>query len=253
MTSFSDDMGETWSHSEEAVPGDRTTRIAVRNKLLIASDGSWLGPCSTEGEKYWDSMIDISRDSGKTWNKHPIPFDHDGAPPQTGGGEWSGIGDVMLRNTAREAVLGWDGIIQPTLWESEPGVFHAFMRSTRGRIYRSDSEDNGDTWREAYPTALPNNNSGIDLARLDDGTLALAHNPVSGNWTLRTPLSVSLSFDNGETFPERIDVETGDGEFSYPAIIPEGDTLHMTYTFKRKSIVYCAIDIQPSGRRPHCC
>jgi len=50
-------------------------------------------------------------------------------------------------------------------------------RSNAGSIYRSDSQDNGQIWSPAYPTELPNNNSGIDLVRLDDSSLILAYNP----------------------------------------------------------------------------
>ena len=107
------------------------------------------------------------------------------------------------------------------------------MRSTRGCIYRSDSEDGGETWSEAYPTELANNNSGIDLVKLDDGTLVLVHNPVSGNWSYRTPLSVSISEDDGMTWSEALRLETDQGEFSYPAIICADGRIHITYTSRR--------------------
>ena len=114
------------------------------------------------------------------------------------------------------------------------------MRSSCGRICRSDSEDGGRTWAPVRKTELPNNNSGIDLARLDDGTLALAFNPVSGDWAPRTPLSVALSTDNGETWPRRLDVETGEGEYSYPAIIPTAGGVALTYTWRRERIAFWA-------------
>ncbi len=241
LASYSDDDGFTWSCPEEAVPNDYTTRVAVRNKLLIASNGDWLGPCSVEGEKYWDSFVDISRDKGKTWTISPIPLNHETAPQQSGGGEWNGLAEGALWECDLSTVLQWDGIIQPSLWESQPGHIHAFMRSPWREICRSDSIDYGAHWCEAYPTGLPNNNSGIDIAKMDDNTLALVCNPVSGNWTMRSPLSVLFSHDNGLTFPERIDLETAEGEFSYPAIVAEKESLLITYTYKRKSIVFCTL------------
>ena len=140
-------------------------------------------------------------------------------------------------------VLKWDGIIQPTIWESSAGIFHALLRSTRGRIYRTDSTDYGDTWCEAYPTDIPNNNSGIDIAKMDNGTLVLAYNPISGNWSARSPISLSISEDNGNTFSQPVHLETKDGEFSYPAILADGSHIYMTYTYKRKSIIFCTFDI----------
>ena len=88
------------------------------------------------------------------------------------------------------------------------------------------------------PTALPNNNSGLDLARLPDGTLALACNPVSQDWGRRTPLSLMLSLDNGETWPRRLDLETGEGEFSYPSVVPTAVGMAVTYTWKRERIAF---------------
>lgn len=88
----------------------------------------------------------------------------------------------MLWECCLENLLRWDGVIQPTLWESSPGHIHMLLRSTRGAIFRSDSIDYGATWSVARATSLPNNNSGIDLVSMQDGTLILALNLVNGNW-----------------------------------------------------------------------
>lgn len=99
----------------------------------------------------------------------------------------------MLWECCLENLLRWDGVIQPTLWESSPGHIHMLLRSTRGAIFRSDSIDYGATWSVARATFLPNNNSGIDLVSMQDGTLILALNPVNGNWGKRYPLSLIAS------------------------------------------------------------
>ena len=127
------------------------------------------------------------------------------------------------------------GVIQPTLWESQPGHIHMLMRSTGGVVCRGDSTDNDHTWSDIVPTDLPNNNSGLDLAKLEDGTLALACNPVTQG---RTPLSILLSRDNGATWPHRLDIETGDGAYAYPAIIPTPVGLALAYTWKREQIAF---------------
>ena len=68
-----------------------------------------------------------------------------------------------------------NGIIQPTVWESEPGRVHTLMRSSMCRLFRADSADYGRTWNMPYAIELPSNNSGIDLARLPGGELVLAY------------------------------------------------------------------------------
>ncbi|EBF7887097.1 hypothetical protein C6Z18_25280, partial [Salmonella enterica] len=88
---------------------------------------------------------------------------------------------------------------------------------------------------------LPNNNSGIDLVSMQDGTLILALNPVNGNWGKRYPLSLIASQDNGESWLPLLDLESDRGEYSYPAIISEGSVVHITYTWNRKNIVYCRL------------
>ncbi len=209
---ISEDEGETWTEPRELVPGDRGGRGPVKNKPILLSNGTWLAPASLEGDR-WDVFVDRSYDAGETWTAGDL---------------------VPLEHSRFEGA----GVIQPTLWESAPGHVHMLMRSTCSRICRSDSLDYGETWSPVRATSLPNNNSGIDIARLPDGTLALAYNHVAGDWAARTPLSIALSCDNGETWPRRLDIETADGEFSYPAIVPTSAGIALTYTWRRERIAF---------------
>ncbi len=114
------------------------------------------------------------------------------------------------------------------------------LRSSAGVICRSDSRDFGKSWSEVYKTTLPNPNSGIDVTKLDDGTLVLAYNPDDKNWGERNPMTLAVSNDNGATWPTIMDIETGikGDEFSYPSIIHVGDTVAVTYTWKRQRIAF---------------
>ncbi|MBQ7058012.1 MAG: exo-alpha-sialidase [Firmicutes bacterium] len=212
----STDQGRTWSITRELVPGDDSGgRGPVRNHPIILKSGRILAPASVERGR-WRCFMDISDDGGLTWRR---------------------TGLIEARGYQAFDKEHGRGIIQPALWEDEYGV-HALMRSGQGYIYRSDSVDDGRTWREAYPTQLVNNNSGIDLTRLEDGTLLLAHNPVSGNFASRTPLSLSASGDGGATRERLLDLETAEGEFSYPSIASEGNHIFLAYTWQRKNIVF---------------
>lgn len=113
MVSYSDDGGRTWSESVEAVPGDDTPRATVRNRILVASDGSWIAPTSK------------------------VPY----------------------------------------------------------------------------------------------------------NWGVRTPLSVSFSQDNGDTFTDAYHLETAEGEYSYPSVTAQGNKLNIFYTANRKTFVHCVLDV----------
>jgi len=207
------DGGRHWARATPLVPDDRGGRGAVKNKPIRLASGEWLAGASVETWRAWDAFVDRSPDGVGDWQRSE------------------------LISVDRRRVEG-KGVIQPTLWQSSREDVHMLLRSTGGEICRSDSKDGGRSWSPATPTGLPNNNSGLDLARLRDGTLALACNPVEGNWAARTPLSILFSHDNGASWPDRIDVETEPGEFSYPALIPFMDGLALAYTWNRRRIAF---------------
>lgn len=223
MVQQSHDGGFTFGPARELVQGNVGGRGPVRNKILRLSSGRLLAPASDE-DCLWQAFIDIS-DDGENWRMS----------------KWANLfpgreGDeTMLRR----------GLIQPTLWQDDKGHVHALMRSSEGFIYRMDSQDAGESWTEAYATPFPNNNSGIDLDKLPDGSLWLCCNPVSDNWGARNPLSLFISRDNGGHFDKVMDLslEEGRHEFSYPCVIAVGNTLHISYTHDRVNIDYWQIEV----------
>ncbi len=185
-----------------------------------------------EAEKY--AYADRSDDSGLTWTRS--------TPVLIQGLRSDGTRTVQQSDVAvSEQSFHGRGVIQPTLWESSPGTVHMLLRSTEGSIYRSDSTDGGVSWCPPYDTGLPNNNSGIDLDRLPNGWLVLACNPVADNWGARTPMSLLVSRDNGVSWDKLLDLDSGKGEFAYPAVVASGPQLHVTYTWKRENIAYWQI------------
>ncbi len=233
MVTYSDDRGQTWSEPAQLVPGDVGGRGPVKNKMIALSNGTLLAPASLEDPlERWECFADISKDGGKTFEKSAtVPMTRPG--------------DDRVYMCKEELPYDCGGLIQPTAWEEKgrPGHVHMLMRSSFSFIYRTDSSDYGRTWSPAYPCGLPNNNSGLDIAQLDNGLLALVYNPVAGNWVQRTPLSVSLSNDNANSWLDTLHLETAEGEYAYPAIIPNGDRFCITYTWKRKSVAYAEVAV----------
>lgn len=159
------------------------------------------------------------------------------------------------------------------------GRLLAFYRSRDAdAVYKSYSDDDGETWSEPEKTQLPNNNSGVQAAMLASGTIAIVFNNLRGDHG-RWPLSVALSTDEGYTWgwvrdlepergrgggggdgsgggeggggggggeeggEERLDEEAGGmGEYSYPSLVehPRG-VIHVSYTFRRETVRYCRI------------
>lgn len=205
------DDGHTWSEPVELVPHDQGGRGPVKNKPIVLSDGTWLAGASTE-YKGWKAFADRSQDGGRTWVRSD---------------DWQ-----IDKN-----VIPGDGAIQPAVWESAPGHVHALVRTAAGFAGRVDSADGGRTWSPVQKTDLPNNNSGLDVLKLDDGRLALVYNPVGKNWGGRSPLNVALSSDNGASWTDLAALEDEPGmEFSYPAIVRTTTGVAISYTWKRERI-----------------
>lgn len=211
MVSISRDGGTTWSVPHRLCAEDDGGRGPVKNKPIRLSNGDLLAPASFE-QGPWRCFCDISHDNGSTWEK-------------------TGFIPVPSENTE---------VIQPTLWEDMRGV-HMLVRSKNGKIFRSDSTDLGGTWCTLYDSGLPNNNSGLDLVKIDERRIILCCNPVTEG---RTPLSLLESTDGGNTFVHVMDLETQPGEYSYPAVITDGRFLYGCYTWRREKMVFfqCALE-----------
>jgi len=209
----SKDDGKAWSEPETLPAGFYGP---VRAKPIQLKDGTILAGTSVESgagiTKVWTPYVDRSTDGGKTWTRS-TPFNVPGKLLQ----------------------------IQPTLFVKNDGTIVALMRSGNPfKICRSESKDGGKTFTPAEPTELLNPNAGIDVVKTTKGDLFLIYNPVPIG---RTPLSLARSADDGATWTKVLDIETEQGEYSYPAMI-EGSTgkLEITYTWRRTHIKYEAVD-----------
>ncbi len=214
-----DYQSETWSEAKELVEGDTSGgRGPVKNKCLITTENLIIAGASTE-QSQWKAFFDLSSD-GNTWEKtdYIVAKDNNG-------------NDVEM--------------IQPTLWQDLSGGIHAMFRTKSKFVFRSDSNDGGRSWCEAYSTGLPNNNSGIDCVTTANGWLWLAYNPIADG--RRNRLVVSLSKDDGAHWEDVVTLEESSNpfaEFSYPAIIADGNDIIVTYTYKRKVIKYAFLHIE---------
>jgi predicted neuraminidase len=220
------DGGQTWDTPRDLLPD---SGLFVRQPPVVRRDGAWLLPvfrCRALPGLRWsgdndDSMLYISHDQGRTWTTREVA---------------NSLGCVHMN-----IVPGSNG----------PEHLLAFYRSRwADRVYRNVSTDGGETWSAPQPTAVPNNNSSIQVIRLASGRLAMVCNPVGAEhaqerrvslydeieseddaanplpeahassnagqrlafWgTPRAPMALMLSEDDGLTWPMRRDLECGDG------------------------------------------
>jgi predicted neuraminidase len=233
------DGGQSWS---EPVMLPAGLIGPAKNKPITLNNGDIL--CGTSHETWgsWACWVETSSDGGRTWTKRgPIVAPGTGTYAPSEETAVSAVWDAA----AGRLVLPkhFAGVIQPTLWEYVPGRVKMLMRSTQrvGCVCAAISDDHGRTWSPAERVAVPNPNSGLDAVRLRDGRILLACNPVLEG---RSPLAILVSEDNGVTWPRRIDLETGSGEYSYPAIIQAADgRVHVAATHRRERIMHYVLDL----------
>jgi predicted neuraminidase len=211
----SSDDGRTWSAPERLPTG---ILGPIRAKPLELPDGTLLAGSSTEHDG-WRLHFERTSDLGRTWETSgPI---HDG------------------RTIAA---------IQPAFLTHPGGRIQALARSRQHRIVETWSEDGGRTWSSPRTTGLPNPSAGIDTLTLPTGLHLLAYNhtsslpgekPAAG---VRSELDLAMSAD-GVNWRAALLLERQPGEYSYPAMIRTLDGLvHLTYTWRRRSIRHVAID-----------
>jgi len=131
----------------------------------------------------------------------------------------------------------------PTLIERSDGSVLALLRPSgkHSNVLRSVSEDGGRTWSDAVVTDLPCPHAAIDAVKLRDGRVVLVWN---NNPDARTPLTLAISEDEGDTWAATRDLVTGEGELHYPAIVEGSEgQLHVTFTNNRITIDHVEVSV----------
>ncbi|HON92508.1 MAG TPA: exo-alpha-sialidase, partial [Sedimentisphaerales bacterium] len=202
----SENSGRTWKDRRRLPPH---VMGPIKNKAVQLADGRILCPSSSE-HAGWRVHVEITNDLEN----------------------WEVVGPLNDPVTM--------GAIQPTILTHPDGWLQMLCR-TRGTGFVAEcwSQDGGRSWSRMTLTRLPNPNSGIDAVTLKDGRQLLVFNNTPKG---RTPLSVAVSPD-GRQWEVKLDLETNPGEYSYPAVIQTSDaTVHITYTYLRKSIKHVILD-----------
>jgi predicted neuraminidase len=214
------DGGRRWSTPRRFPAG---VLGPIKNKPVIAPDGTWLAPSSREvgsaERNHWYAVIERSTDRGRTW-------------------------------TASRAIASRDGLeaIQPSLLRLRDGRLMAVARTRQGVVAASWSRDSGRHWSPLTALALPNPNAGTDAVTLADGRQLLVYNDSANrahsDTGPRWPLAVALS-DDGMRWRKVLTLEDQprpDG-YAYPSVIQARNGLiHVTYTWNRERIRHVTIE-----------
>jgi len=141
------------------------------------------------------------------------------------------------------------GVNEPGIIELRDGRIWCYIRTNSGRQYECFSSDEGKTWTETCASIFTSACSPLSSRRLTDGRIALVWNPVAnfngspyevieGAWIAgRSPLVISTSDDEVESFKKPIPIETDKRSgYCYVAIFETKDNAIL--------LAYCAGSVE---------
>lgn len=207
MYKISADNGRSWSVASKIPDG---LLGPIKNKPAGLKNKTILYPTSFETPEKWNIYVESSDQGLNNWKK------------------------TRIDNNGFNA-------IQPAILFHKKGKIQMVCRSKDKKIVETWSTDQGKTWSPVEATSITNNNSGIDAATIRKDLHLIVCNPIEKG---RNKLSV-LASEDGKNWKDLIILEDKpEGEFSYPAIIKgKRGTVHITYTYNRKTIKYVNLRI----------
>ena len=155
-------------------------------------------------------------------------------------GEWLRIGP-RGRVLAKVRIPG--ASLQPAVAAIDARDALVLARSAEkanGVVMADTTSDGGATWQVGAPLPIANDNTSLNLLRLQSGRLLLAANATRGRD--RSVLQLFLSDDKGASWKASRMIEDDpdiNAEYSYPALLQTADgRIHLTYSFQARVIAH---------------
>lgn len=213
------DNARTWS---DAFPLVSDEGMMVCNRPIVLSNGDYLLPLYYETGHDTES---VGPESSGLFLRYDLKRK-----------EWKQTG--RIRSVT--------GNIQPTVVETQDNFLIAYCRrggnyepTTNGWLIRAESRDGGWTWSEGVNSSFKNPNASVDFIKLTSGNLLLVFNDSMNE---RTPLTVALSADGGQSWPWQRNVAEGDYDYAYPMTVQTRDgKIHLIFTSHERTTVNRAI------------
>ncbi len=262
------------------------------NGTLIAYFGNY-GPnkettrlqavTTTDGEK-WSAIREIGVPVNPNHPPQPtasgrliicgnISFPYSDDPSGLSGWKMTGIYPEEMAATIKDDPASFHEVAQRQGWQTHlcegsfyqtgDRVLHMLLRSTArphdGRLWLTQSRDDGATWSQPLPTAFSDTNAKFHFGRLPDGRFYYVGNPVGGG---RTPLALSLSRDGarfdqhyilGESkYEKRRPGKHKGGEYGYPHALIHDGFLHAIVSRQKEAVEVLRValsELEPPANR----
>jgi len=206
---ISEDEGRTFG-TPISVTDRAGYHVLNNDRITQLSNGRLLCPVSATSdqsqENHYRSFCFFSDDGGQQWQV--------------------GRGDVDLSKR---------GAMEPEVIEMNDGSVLMIVRSQLGRIYAARSTDAGDTWSVPEPWGPPAPEAPSTLRRIPaTGDLVLIWNnnidPTHHHSGKRTPLTIAVSRDEGQTWSSPRNIEDNPDEtYAYTSLTFYKDRMLLSY------------------------
>ena len=263
------DGGRTWKRLYPFTKGASTNLLRLKDGRLLSIGGETCENIRTNSLKACNFYAYFSSDEGKTWDvKGRVPLSTDNRrlyvmndrvmrlstgrilvsfslhPNELLDQKLESVGWVNAfysddegatwREGRRRPTSAADQLCEPNVFEKRDGSLVMLARTGKGYLYRCDSTDGGESWSEERPTTL----------RSACAPFYMKKDPFTG-WTFiawdnsfpspvhqypRSPLSLAVTRDEGETWEFVCDIENDPmSSYGYPSIHFTETSLLVTY------------------------
>jgi predicted neuraminidase len=206
---ISTDEGQSWSEPIDIIPDREIGYYILNNDRVIQLQSGRLivpvaqhnAPQRKEWSAYGHIMCYLSDDNGRTWHRSTTVL----SPTYTESGD-----TIMMQ--------------EPGVVELSDGRILMWTRTDKGSQYISFSTSAGKTWTAVKPGSLTSPRAPASLKRIPQtGDLLYIWNdnykPFEGHKGKRTPLSLAISENEGQTWNKVMDIENHPNtDFHYTAI-----------------------------------
>lgn len=216
MVRISGDNGLTWSTRKRITPDDGKYHTGCHHRALTLASGRVVVQCHTifpALTKQMGNYVVSSADNGDTWQRSEV------------------LTEKKLNCLEEGSIV-----------ERADGTLLMLMRSLRGQSFYTESDDEGLTWSEPYPSGIVTPAAPSLLVRIPDSSDLLLvwnsnFNPDETLLGLRCPLLCAVSLDGGRSWglPKALETDTAYW-WEYPSLIfHKGHALvhYRRFSFKR--------------------
>ncbi|NMC29118.1 MAG: exo-alpha-sialidase [Pelolinea sp.] len=253
------DYGRSWSDLELFV---EPKGILGKNKPICTKADTWIVPC--EYEERWQAVFLRLPEGRKEWEIIECPETnarlHQPTIIQKENGDllafmrtWEG---VLYQTQSSDDGVTWTKPAATGIPNNNSGIDMVNLNGTNIALICNPCSLGKDGTIIVTSENRPDKIDIKELCEADSRQIINIIDPESSSailspsfpvWGPRSPLSILLSNDEGETWCLVADIETGPGEYSYPAVIQSAERqISIAYTANRKEIRYVEFEIPDS-------